>query len=482
MSGDAGSERRWTWLAIAACVVAGTVVRAIPCWSDFWLDEIWTWYDARELRSALGVFTGIHHSNNHHLNTLLFYWIGDQREWAIYRLPSLLAGAASIALAAALAGRRGSLEALLAAALSAASFPLIHYASEARGYALAVFFALVALLALRRFLERGGAAWAALFAAATCLGFLSQLIFVFFWAGALALSALRLVRRPGPRAVRLADALRLHAAPALTLLLLYLVDLRHLTVGGGPPTVANEIVARSVGFSLGLPVAPSLAPAYAILALGLLALGLFRLARERDDLWILFLVAIALSPATVFAVMRPGVIELRYFLIGIALFLILLARLLAGALRAGGARRAAALAGLAVFLAGSGVHTARFLELGRGGFQAALRTMAEQSAGPTIVVGSDQDFRNGIVLRFYARLLPPGRTLDYRERGRWPEAGPEWIVVHRRARPPRPLAEISFPAAGSYRLAAEFDHAAISGFYWGLYRRVPRAEPTRPGA
>ena len=76
---------RATWLAVAACVVVGTVVRAIPCWNDFWLDEIWTWKDARALRSALGVFTQIHHSNNHHLNTLFFYWLGDQRDWALDR-------------------------------------------------------------------------------------------------------------------------------------------------------------------------------------------------------------------------------------------------------------------------------------------------------------------------------------------------------------------------------------------------------------
>jgi hypothetical protein len=171
------------------------------------------------------------------------------------------------------------------------------------------------------------------------------------------------------------------------------------------------------------------------------------------------------------------VIDLRYFLIGIALFLVLLARLAAAALRAGGWRRAAAIAGLAVFFAGNGVRAARFLERGRGGFQAALRYMAEHGARPAIVVGSDNDFRNGIVLRFYARLLPPGRRLDYRRRERWPAGGPEWIVIHRRTRPPQPLREISFAETGPYRLAAEFDHAAISGFYWGVYRRVAGAEP-----
>jgi hypothetical protein len=235
--------------------------------------------------------------------------------------------------------------------------------------------------------------------------------------------------------------------------------------------VAEEIAARVVGFSLGLPVRESLAPAYAALALGILLLGLRLLWRDGDELWLLFLVAIALAPAAVFAALRPGVIDLRYFLIGIALFLILLAWILGAAIRAGGLRRAVALAGVAVFLVGNGVHTARFLERGRGGYRAALLYMAERASGPEIAVGSDHDFRNGIVLRYYARQLPPGRTLDYRERERWPEGGPEWIVVHRRFRPEHPLPEIAFEGGLRYRLAAEFDHAAISGFYWGVYRR-----------
>jgi hypothetical protein len=463
---------RATWLVVAGCVLAGTLVRAVPCWNDFWLDEIWTWRDARQLDSALGVFTQIHSSNNHHLNTLFFYWLGDQREWALYRLPALLAGSGTLVLAALLGARRGRLEAVLAAGICAASFPLVHYSSEARGYSLAVFFALAALLSLLRFFERGGNGAAALFAASICLGILSQLFFVFFWCGALGWTALRLARRPGPRALAVADALRLHAVPAIGLLALAAVDLRHLAVGGGPRAVPGEIVARTLGFSLGLPVRSELAPLYAVLALGLLGLGLTRLARERDDLWLLWLIAIVLAPAAILALLRPAVIDLRYFLVGIALFLILLAWILGAELRAGGSRRALASLGLALFLFGNAVHTARFLVLGRGGFHAALDFMAERSPGGRIVVGSDQDFRNAMVLRFYARLLPEGIVLDYRERSRWPSEGPEWIVTHRRFRPERPLPEIAFESAGRYRLVADFDHAGISGFYWALYRRA----------
>jgi hypothetical protein len=78
-----------------------------------------------------------------------------------------------------------------------------------------------------------------------------------------------------------------------------------------------------------------------------------------------------------------------------------------------------------------------------------------------------------MVLRFYARGLPAGKHLDYRSRRRWPAGGPKGFVVHRHTRPRAPLAEIDFAGVGRNRLAAEFDHAAISG----SCRRVGSAPP-----
>jgi hypothetical protein len=423
------------------------------------------------------VFTAIHHSNNHHLNTLFFFALGEGVRWPLYRLPALAAGVATIALAAALGARRGRLEGVLAALLASASFSLVHFASEARGYALAVACALGATLALLRFLERrrGAAAWT--FAACAIAGILSQLVWVLYWAGALALSVARLARGPEPPRTRALAFARLHAPPAAALAALWWVDLRWMTVGGGSATPAARELARAVGFSLGLPVRPSLAPVDAALALAILALGLRLLRRDRDPLGWLFLVAIALAPAAAFALLRPELIAVRYFLIGIALFLVLYAWVLADALRVGGARRAAAALALAAFVAGNGLHVARFLAHGRGGYAAALRFMAENDPAAVIRVGSDHDFRNAMVLRFHARDLPPGRRLAYVDRRERESAPPEWMVVHRELRPDAPARELVFGRAGRYRLVAEFDHAALSGFWWGLYRRGATPPP-----
>ena len=465
---------------VAAAVALGAVLRAIPCWNDFWLDEIWTYFSVRGLTSPLAVFSSIHHSNNHHLNTLIFYWIGDAPHWAAYRIPSLVSGTASVALAAGFAARRGRLEAVLAAVLTAFCFALIHFSSEARGYAPMACFALLALWTLELDLERPRAWTTILFGASTVLGFLSQLVFLFFYSGALVHSAQRLLRKRASLRSALGAFARLHLAPLVCLALLYWIDLRELQVGGGPALDPPWLLSRTIGFSFGLPAWPELAALYAALGALVLGLGLRLLARAGDDLWLCFLITILLAPLLAIATLRPDVLAVRYFLIGIAFLLLLATFVLAQALRAGGASRALALAALAVFLAGNGLHTLRFLEHGRGGFLAALLTMAEQTQGERIVVGSDHDFRTGTVLRFYASRLPAGQILDYRPRGQWPRGGPDWLILHRAERPAQTRDRLALDSGEHFGLVAEFDHAAISGFYWGLYRKLGVA--SRPGA
>jgi hypothetical protein len=456
-----------TALALCALAVAiGLGVRMLGLRSDFWLDEVWSWWSVRRLGSARGVFTALHHSNNNHLNSLWIYAVGDAAPW-VYRLPSLLAGSASVALGAWLGWRRGRLEAALSAILLAGSFALVHFSSEARGYATAVAFALGAQCALESALARWRWTSAALFGACIALGFLSHLVFLFYWAGAAAQSSWQLRGLPWRRlAARLAA---LHAAPLVILAALYRVDLRFMVVGGGDPNDIPLLVAQSVGYALGLPAERALAWPYGGLALALVGAGLWLRARERDASWIAFGISLC-GPVLAFALLRPEVIALRYFVIGIALGLLLCADLAAHAWRRGGAARALAALAVLAFLSGNAHDLRAFAALGRGGYAAALRTMAENTAGSRIEVGSDHDFRNAMVLRFYARELPPDRQLVYVPQDRWPPGGPEWLIRHAAQRPAQPLAQLR--AAGSrYRLFAEFDHASISGFYWALYRR-----------
>ena len=71
---------------------------------------------------------------------------------------------------------------------------MILYSSEARGYALAVFFALAAFDLLDRYLDTRRWPSAAGFSVCVILGFLSQLTFVSFYLATLAWSLYRLQR------------------------------------------------------------------------------------------------------------------------------------------------------------------------------------------------------------------------------------------------------------------------------------------------
>ena len=82
-----------------AILVLGVLLRIPGSFTPLWLDEIWSLARVHELGSASAVFTDFRHSNNHHLLSLWFLLVGEDRAFVWYRLPSLLASCGSIWLA-----------------------------------------------------------------------------------------------------------------------------------------------------------------------------------------------------------------------------------------------------------------------------------------------------------------------------------------------------------------------------------------------
>lgn len=466
------SSERVASLAFAVILLASAALRIVPAFGDFWLDEIWTYFSVRSLSGAWEIFDGLHDSNNHYLNSLLFYWIGDRENFVLYRIPALVAGAASVPLAFALARRHGRLEAILAAFLVGFCFTLIYFSSEARGYSLAVFFALATTSLLDRFHERPSAALVAWISVCGILGFLAHLTFLFFVAGAFAVSVARLVRRRASATRAAALLAALYAPTLLAVALLGWIDLRVLHVGGGDPTEWTSLASRTVGYTLGLPVGAGFAwPGLACAAVIGAAAG--RLSwREGDEDWLLVLVTLGVAPALVLGVARPAVVEVRYFVVGIALYLVLASRLAAALLRAGGWRRVLCGAALGLFALGNAAHMLPFLRYGRGGYAEAVRFMAESSPNPSFSVGSNHDFRNEMILRFYARELPAGRSLTYAGLKTAPRKGADWLIFLAAERPDRLQPSLTDIRGNRYRFAREFKSGGISGFWWGLYRNT----------
>jgi hypothetical protein len=473
MSNPDGGPRpsaRSVLLACGALVALGTVLRAIPCGNDFWMDEIWTYVLVQGLESATGVFSELHHSNNHHLNTLLFYWLGDRESWAIYRVPALLSGVGSVVVGIALAWRRGRNQAWIAAVLFSLCFALIQFSSEARGYAPGVFFCLLALLCLELDFARQRRWLPLAFGLCVVLAFLSQLTSLFFLAGAIGYGALRAWGRGDRGAVLATGCARLALLPSLAFAALYWVDLRHLLVEGGEPVHAGLLTAQTVGYALGLPVRAGWAVPMAASAALLLAACLVRLYRAGDPIWALHAVTIVLAPAAVLAVLRPDVIAARYFLLGSAFYLLALADGLAHLAERGRAATAAVATLLLLFAIGNGIHIAAFFRDGRGSYLAALEMMAASKGGDPVRIGGDHDFRNYLVYRFYLGHLPPNSRLEFIPHDRWPEGGLDWLIVHGEHRF-RPGESQKIDDYGNvYERSHRFEKAGVSGFYWDLYR------------
>lgn len=465
--------RRRADSALLAIVGLGALLRLPGLFDDFWLDEIWSYRIARELRGPLDLLLSPvgRSDNNHPLNTLLVWLMGEQAHWWVYRLPSLFAGTGTVILAALIGARRGHLEAAVAAVLVACSYPLVVYSSEARGYGLVVCFALLAFAAV----ERGPVA---LFAAACVLGLLSHLTFVHVYTGLVAWTAYRLARSAAPRGAA-RRLLALHVVPATTVLLLYAVFVRHLTIGGAPERPTGEALAESLA-ALGGITGSTVTNPVAAVVVALAAVGLVvALRRHGRDEWIFALVALLVSPTVVIAaqvllVNREQAIYPRHFVVLLPFLLVGLGTLAADALRQR-RRRPAAVVLLASFVALNLWQTARFVRGTRGHYADAVAYIGARTPGPIVAVLSDHAARTGLVVEFYARVLPRGKQLllidEAQDPSSRPALPPAWVVAHGFASDPRPgPVAIDRGSGTTFRFDREFEAYGLSGYNWSVYR------------
>ena len=275
---ERGNEaHRGRALSIVACLailaVAGAV-RVCGAFNELWLDEIWSLNLAGQVATPLEIFTKIHHDNNHYLNTLYLYFLGRGASEFVYRIPSLLAGIATVVAAGLIGRRRGTTDAIFAMLVVGFSYVLILYSSEARGYAAAVFFAFLCFYLLDRYLETRRWPLALMFSLCAVLGLLSHLTFVCFYSSALVWSGYRLMKsRLGPS--RTATALlSCHAVPILFLATLYFADVRHIVVGGGTPLTLLAGYGTALAWALGTPAADFMIILTCIAAVVILDVGL----------------------------------------------------------------------------------------------------------------------------------------------------------------------------------------------------------------
>jgi hypothetical protein len=468
--------------------MAAFALRLPGMFQDFWLDEVWSYQLVRGfVVSPLDIVTRLHIDNNHPLNSWFLYVLGDQRAWFVYRIPALIMGTASVALAGSIMWRRGGSHAIGTMLLVGFSYPLIVYSSEARGYAPMVFFALLAIDAHDRHLAADG--WISLgtFWAAAMFGFLSHLTFLHVYAAVMLWTVTAELARSRTAGEACARIARCHIVPLVFLAGYYLVYVRHLQIAGAEPASLASVITETIAVTAGVGGQGVWRWAAVGLVMILFVTALRLIRRTEPALFMFFLAGIVLIPGAMVlvesrnAVMTPRFFP-RYFLVSITLLLMLNGWLAGEYFQRGGARRLIAAVFVIVWMAGNLSEVAFFARDGRGHYREAVDDMARATADTEIRVSSNSDFRTSTLLAFYRRYLPEGRTLVYYPRRSGPHPTADWRIVEDVEPNISPSSEVEDDLGNRFRLMKRLPFYGLSGCQWSLYERVPgieRSTPTR---
>jgi hypothetical protein len=467
VSSESPTLHAWVWAAIAV----GLLVRVISAFQGFGLDEIWSYYLAQDLESAWQVLTSREHDNNHILNTLFIRAVGEHEHWFVYRVLSLATGTAAIYWSARLALRWGRPEALAAAILVAASHPLTLASSQARGYAAAMFFSQHALFWFRA--DPPVRTWKSClgFWLVVVLGMLSHLTFLYAYLSLVGWTLIR-DRQSGKRlsVETWIEMGRLHAVPFACIAALYFVFYRGIVIGGGPTDYeVLEVVGRTIAAAVGAPGNGRwVLLASAVVAL-LVPVGVWRARRDGAPLAFFFVSVLFLAPALVLLVTAPRLLYPRYFWVSIPFLYLLAAIVLGWIYRGSRVGKGFYWVLLAVFVAANAAKMFEHVGAGRTNYADALTYLEQHTDGDVIHIGTDHDFRNEMLLRFYARYRTAGKSFAIRPKSGWTGLGPHWYLMHSWMSGSFPPRHVTLVGDRPYTLVARFDNGIGPGWTWFLY-------------
>ncbi len=469
------------WLVAAALVVAaGGALRVAGAMGELWFDEIWSLFLVDQRASTpFHVFWSVQHDNVHGLYGLYAALLPTHPSPLLYRLPAVIFGTGTIIVAGMIGWRDGKAQAIIAMVLVAFSYPLVHYGSEARGYAPMIFFVLVAFLLIEGDLKSGDprrAIWAAFACGAAVLSHLSAVFAVValvLWAALFRFSETRSVWV----SARLTLEQLLPTFIAVTLVIslwvaAFAVNGYEFGALGSATGFADRFV-DGVGDMVKLMFGASyVSPATALTAATAIALALivwqFAISDPRAAFNTLMLFGVI---GGLFCAGLPGPAFGRYYLFALVFLIPLAAQGLAKLLAMGGARRIAAALLLSLFLAGNGWANGNFLNYGRGSAESILSAIGRDRTGEIVEVAVDHKFRFNMLFAYHAARMNLGfdmRMVPFEKTGDRP---PNWLVLHDVPYSSAPLPPPRIPVArGTYELEAINPQWGFSGFTLYLYR------------
>lgn len=470
VSGSQDDSRLVFDLLLGIGILVCAIMICIAARGDLWLDEIWSIFFAESAKSPWDIISLYQHDNNHVLNTLYLYVIGKQDHLVLYRLLSVVAGVGSLFLLTRMARKYGYLESLVVLLLAGFSYPLILYFSEARGYALAIFFALLSLFLLDKCLTNYSPIKLSFFWLSACMGILSHLSFVLIF---LSLSIFVIHKEVLSRSSlesKLQIVFKYLLIPFFFLIAFYMVHARGMTIGGGDANDPFKEISKGVAYLVGLRDGFFL---WRLVASGLFIMitlaGSYLYYRDKNKLWSFVIACLLLPPLIIILIIRPTVYYFRYLVVTYPFFYLLLSYILGKLYRRGHKYSYVALILICLYLMGQMQQLWPLFKYGRGNYQAILTEVSNKSSGNVLRIGSDHDFRNKMLLSFYQRFIPPYQSLHYIDQQSWNIDPPEWIILHKADRSFKLEPFISTSDQQTYKLTKVERSVRESGFSWFLY-------------
>lgn len=467
---------------IAALAALGLALRVAAAGGDLWVDEIYTLVLLEDADTPLAVFTSVLHDNNHHLNSLYLYFAGDASSTRVVRGLSIALGVLSVPVAAFALKPNGRTAMLVGAGLVALSFPMVHYGSEARGYAGLLLCILAGFgFANRNLLSDDPHTHRFALAAAIAAGTLFHLTMLF---AALCIGLWVLWERwqragyqTGP-AIRKAYAFLMPGVLAgllallLLLLPLFLGSATSLTMGGVRP-FSWEGFIRGYGRLLRMTAGFRHAgPDGVFLLIVVLTVALSRsfLSPRTRPLHSLAVISMILVPLAMALSGLPNLNMGRYFLFAAVAMIFWIAGVCGQLISTGRPGRAGAAMLLATLCGFSLWQTSSLVSMRRGQYTAALERMA--AAGPARI-GVSHSRRVEVVAEYFRdrRRAFQKLTLVGPEERRCDDPTDWYVAEVRSHRPPHPNRIEAGPPAcrRSYELVQIYPAYGLSGQDWAVY-------------
>ncbi|MBT4887939.1 MAG: hypothetical protein HON65_00090 [Rhodospirillales bacterium] len=460
-------------------VIAG----ALRLWSaggDLWIDEVWSLDHMRtalQFNNPRDVAALFFHSNTHALNTLYMAFIhnlfGIDAPDYYYRILSVIAGIASVIVAARIGARWSPAGGLITALVMALSYPLIHYAGEARGYSIMIFSALSSYHILQRYLEDPTAGKVIAFVSVCMVGLLSHLLFILMQAGLGFWALFEIYSNRRSIISTLARLIPLFGIQFIAVVAFSAVAMESMVRGGDCcPEQALDSIRIMVGLSLGFNAIQYTSLALLITVTVFSIPAIFWLSFKRDKSWIMFGIVIVTFPLAIWILeTSPDVIH-RYFLLSALFLLVLFARVLDAFWAREGGYRIMSIALLVLFIIGNINLLMKFSDGGRGQYRATLTHILQRTDTPqriTVWPG----FSVSKVLNHHVRQM---KIVDRIHVSPIAEESPipaDWYIDGYLYGKPAP-AEIIRPIEGygeaSYKLSKTFKHWGLSGDTYALYK------------